>query len=90
MCILPNKITIIDQARTQDIGFYPEVRSHHKGALLPVEEPTKGWIFFNPNPPQPDHQGQGILFSNLLTRVGNINLLGSSTNLETPKQPQFV
>jgi hypothetical protein len=30
------------------------------------------------------------LFSNLLTRVGNTNFLGSSTTLETPKQPQSV
>jgi hypothetical protein len=42
--------------------IYPEVRPHHKGVQLPVEEPTKGWVFFNTNPPQPDHQGQGILF----------------------------
>jgi hypothetical protein len=35
---------------------------HHKGILLPVEEPIKGGVFFNPNPPQPDHQGQEILF----------------------------
>jgi hypothetical protein len=65
------KITITDQARTQDTIFYPEVQPHHKGALLPVEEPTKDRVFFNPNPPQLDHQGQWILFSNLLTRAGN-------------------
>jgi hypothetical protein len=84
MSILPNKITITDQERTQDTRFYPEVWPHHKGALLPVEEPTKGQVFFNPNPPQPDHQGQGILFSNLLTRARNTNFLESSINLETP------
>jgi hypothetical protein len=86
MSILPNKI--IDQARTQDTRHYPEVRPHNKGALLPVEEPTKGRVFFNPNPLQPDHQGQMVHFSNLLATAGNTNFLRSSTNLETPKQPQ--
>jgi hypothetical protein len=90
MSILPNKITVTDQARTQDSRFYLEVQPHHKGAVLPIEEPTKGQVFFNHNHPQPDHQGQGILFSNLLTRAGNTNFLGLSTNLETPKQPQPV
>jgi hypothetical protein len=84
------KITITDQARTQDTRFYPEVRPHHKGALLPVEEPTKDRVFFNPNPRQPDHQDQGIIFSNLLTRARNTNFLGSSTNLETLKLFQSV
>jgi hypothetical protein len=78
------------QARTQDIRFYFEVRSHHKGVLLPIEEPTQGRVFSNPNPPQPDHQGQWNFFSNLLTRAGNTNFLGSSTTLETSKQPQSV
>jgi hypothetical protein len=36
--------------------IYPEVRPDHKGVLLPVEEPTKGQVFANPNPPKPDHQ----------------------------------
>jgi hypothetical protein len=40
--------------------------NHHKGVLLLVEEPTKGRVFSNPNPPQADHKGQGNLFSNLL------------------------
>jgi hypothetical protein len=30
------------------------------------------------------------LFSNLLTRTGDTNFLGSSTTLETPKQPQSI
>jgi hypothetical protein len=29
-------------------AIYPEVRPHHKGVLLPVEEPTKGRVFFQP------------------------------------------
>ena len=32
--------------------IYPEVRPYHKGVLLPVEEPTKGRVFSNPNHPQ--------------------------------------
>jgi hypothetical protein len=46
--------------------FNPRFGNHHKGVLLLVEEPTKGRVFSNPNPPQADHQGQGNLFSNLL------------------------
>jgi hypothetical protein len=92
MPILPTRKTQSQiQARAQDIRFYPEVRPHHKGVLLSIEEPTKGQIFFNPNPPQPDHKVQvKSFFSNLLTRAGDINFLGSSTTLETPKQPQSV
>jgi hypothetical protein len=40
--------------------------NHYKGVLLLVEEPTKSWVFSNPNPPQTDHKGQGNLFSNML------------------------
>jgi hypothetical protein len=40
--------------------------NHHKGVLLLVEEPTKGRVFSNPNPPQADHKVQGNLFSNKL------------------------
>jgi hypothetical protein len=29
-----------NKARTQEHSIYPEVQSHHKGVLLPVEEPT--------------------------------------------------
>jgi hypothetical protein len=91
MPILPTMKTQSQiQERTQGTRFYPEVRPHHKGVLLPVEEPTNGQVFPNPNPQQPNHQGQGNLFSNLLTRAGNTNYLGSSTTLETPKQPQSV
>jgi hypothetical protein len=82
-----SQIHVKQEHKTQD--FIPRF-DHHKGVLLPVEEPTKGRVFSNPNPPQPDHQGQGILFSNLLTRAGNTNFLGSSTTLETPKQLQSV
>jgi hypothetical protein len=39
------KITITYQARTQDTRFYPEVRPHHKVALLPVEEPQRTGSF---------------------------------------------
>jgi hypothetical protein len=37
--------------RHKDTRIYPEVRPHHKGVLLPVEEPTKGRAFSSPNPP---------------------------------------
>jgi hypothetical protein len=59
--------------------------------LLSVEEPTKGRVFSNPNPLQDDHKGQGkLFFSNWLKIPGDINFLGSSTTLETLKQPQPI
>jgi hypothetical protein len=79
-----------NKATTQEHLIYPEVRSHHQGALLPIEEPTKRWDFSNPNPPLAEHKGQGNHFLNFTQRVGNTNFLGSSTNLETHKQPRTV
>jgi hypothetical protein len=38
--------------------IYPEVGSHHQGALLPVDAPTKSRVSFNPNPPFADHKDQ--------------------------------
>jgi hypothetical protein len=38
----------------------------------------------------PTTKVKGNLFSNLLTKAGDTNFLGSSTTLETPKQPQSV
>jgi hypothetical protein len=52
--------------------IYPEVRPHHKGVLLPVEEPTKGQVFFNPNPPKPDHQGQEIPYLKCCSQEGGL------------------
>jgi hypothetical protein len=54
----------MDKERTQEHKIYPEVRSHHNGALLLVEEPTKGRAFSNHNPPLADHKGQGDPFLN--------------------------
>jgi hypothetical protein len=47
----------------QEHMILPEVRPHHKGVLLLDEAPTKGWVSFDHNTPQADHQGQGNLFS---------------------------
>jgi hypothetical protein len=56
--------------------IYPEVRLHHKGVLLPVEEPTKFRVFFNPNPPKPEHQGQGIPYLKCCSQERDYKLLG--------------
>jgi hypothetical protein len=32
----------MNKGRTQEHEIYPKVWPHHKGALLPIEEPTKG------------------------------------------------
>jgi hypothetical protein len=73
----------------KDTRFYPEVRPYHKDALLPVVEPTKGQVFSNPNPSQADHQCQDNHFLNVSQRASDTNFLGSSTKLETPKQPKM-
>jgi hypothetical protein len=52
----------MNKARTQEHKIYPEVWPHHKGALLSIEEPTKGQVFSNPNPLLADHKGQGNPF----------------------------
>jgi hypothetical protein len=49
----------MNKARTQEHKIYPKVRPHHKGALLPVEEPIKGQVFSNSNPPLANHKVQG-------------------------------
>jgi hypothetical protein len=56
--------------------IYPKVQPHHKGVLLPVEEPTKGWVFFNRNPPKPNHQGQGIPYLKCCSQEWDYKLLG--------------
>jgi hypothetical protein len=58
--------------------YNPRFGNHHKGVLLLVEEPTKGRVFSNPNPPQPDHKGQGNLFSNKLKVLGVVHKFGDS------------
>jgi hypothetical protein len=68
----------------------PEVRPHHKGVLLPIEAPTKGQVFSNPSPPQANYKSQCKLFSQIASERGWYKLLGSSTSLDTPKQPQSV
>jgi hypothetical protein len=39
----------------QEHKIYPEIRPHHKGVLLRIEEPMKSQVFSNPNPPKADH-----------------------------------
>jgi hypothetical protein len=56
----------------------------------PLRSPQKARSFPTLILHNPTTKVKGNLFSNLLTRVGDINFLGSSTTLETPKQPQSV
>jgi hypothetical protein len=53
----------------QEHKIFPEVRPHHKGALFPVEKPTKDRIFSNPNPPLADHKGQANHFISFAQRA---------------------
>jgi hypothetical protein len=99
MPILPTRKTQSQiQARAQDIRFYPEVRPHQKGVLFSIEDPTKGQIFSNRNPPQPDHKGQGKSFSQICSQEQVIqtswgrpqlwrlpNNLNLSRNLKVPR-----
>ena len=41
--------------------IFTEVRSHHQGALLLVEVPTKGWVFLNPVPRCRPHRSRRSL-----------------------------
>jgi hypothetical protein len=73
-CQLQNTTT--DPCKSTRHKIYPEVQPHHKGVLLPIEELTKGRVFFNPNPPEPDHKGQGKSFLKSTHKRGWYKLLG--------------
>jgi hypothetical protein len=70
--------------------IYPEVRPHHKGVLLPVEEPTRVVSFSTIILQIPTTKVKGFLISNVAHKSRITNFLGSSTNLGTPKKPQIV
>jgi hypothetical protein len=44
--------------------------------LLPVEEPTKGRVFFNPNLHNPITKVKGFFISNVAHKSGDYKLLG--------------
>jgi hypothetical protein len=69
--------------------IFTEVRSHHKGALLLVEVPTKGSVFLNPVPPcQPQRSRQSLLKCS--QRAGDTNhSWGRPQLLETPKEKLY-
>ena len=69
--------------------FFIEVQSHHKGALLLVEVPTKGSVFLNPVPPcQPQRSRQSLLKCS--QRAGDTNhSWGRPQLLETPKEKLY-
>jgi hypothetical protein len=66
------------------------------GSAIPQRCPTphwgahKGQVFSNPSPPQANYKSQCKLFSQIASERGWYKLLGSSTSLDTPKQPQSV
>jgi hypothetical protein len=56
----------------------------------PLRSPQRARSFPTQILHNPTTKVKGNLFSNLLTRAGDTNFLGSSTTLETPNQPQSV
>jgi hypothetical protein len=76
MSILLTKYLKHKASKNMSHMIFPKVRPHHKGVLLPVEEPTKGRVFFNPNPPKPDHQDQGIPYLKCCSQERDYKLLG--------------
>ena len=90
MYILPNKITITERARTQDTRFIPRFSHTTKVSYSPLRSPQRAGSFPTLILHNLTTKVKGNLFSNMLTRAGNTNFLGSSTTLETPKQPQSI
>jgi hypothetical protein len=76
MSILLTKYLKHKESKNKRHKIYAEVRPHHKGVLLPVMEPTKGRVFSKPNPPKPDHQGQGIPYLKCCSEEQDYKLLG--------------
>jgi hypothetical protein len=90
MFILPNKSKITDQARTQDTRFFPRFGHTTKVSYSLLRSPQRARSFSTLILHNPTTKVKGFFFSNLHTRAGNTNFLGSSTNLKTPKQPQSI
>jgi hypothetical protein len=90
MSILLTKYLKYKASKNTRHKIYLEVRPHHKGVLLPIEEPTKAGSFSNLILQNPTTKVKGFLISNVAHKSGITNFLGSSTYLETPKKPQIV
>jgi hypothetical protein len=74
--------------KTQD--FIPSLGHTTKVSYYPLRSPQRAGSFPTLIIHNLTTKVKGNLFSNMLTRAGNTNFLGSSTTLETPKQPQSI
>ena len=74
--------------KTQD--FIPRFGHTTKVSYFPLRSPQRARTFPTLILHNPTTKVKGNLFSNLLTRAGDTNFLGSSTTLKTPKQSQSV
>jgi hypothetical protein len=74
--------------KTQD--FIPRFGHTTKVYYFPMRSPQRARTFPTLILHNPTTKVKGNLFSNLLTRAGDTNFLGSFTTLETPKQPQSI
>jgi hypothetical protein len=78
------------QARAQDTRFISRFSHTTKVSYSLLRSPQRVGSFSTLILHNPTTKVKGKLFSNLLIRAGDTNFLGSSTTLETPKQPESV
>jgi hypothetical protein len=90
MPFLPTKTQPRIQARAQDTRFIPRFGHTTKVSYSPLRSPQRTRSFPTLIVHNQTTKLKGNRFSNRLTRAGDTNFLGSSTSLETPKQPQSV
>jgi hypothetical protein len=65
--------------------IFNEIRSHHQGALLLVDVPTKGRVFLNPVPRCRPYRSRRSITQFATKSRWYKSFLGSSTTLETLK-----
>jgi hypothetical protein len=85
MSILPNKISITEQARAQDTRFISRFGHTTKVSYTPLRSPQRAGSFSTLILHNPTTKVKGFLISNVALKSRDYNFLGSSTNLETPK-----
>jgi hypothetical protein len=91
MPILPNrKHNHESKQEHKTQNFIPRFGYTTKVSYSPLRSPQRAGSFPTLILHNPTTKVKGNRFSNLLTRAGDTNFLGSSTTLETPKQPQSL
>jgi hypothetical protein len=76
MSILPNKISITEQARTQDIRFIPRFSHTTKVSYSSLRSPQRVGPFPTLILQNPTTKAMGFLISNVAHKSGDYKLLG--------------